>query len=66
MARYCQNNYNSDKFENNDDEDEHYKYKTKTKSQKVNIDIIKKGVYYQNCFNEGHFTKEYNLLMSNL
>jgi hypothetical protein len=30
---------------------------------KVDIDTIREGVYYPNCFNEGHFTKEYKLLM---
>jgi hypothetical protein len=66
MARYCQNNSNNDESKDSDDENEHYKNKTKKKSKKVNIDTIRKGVYYQNCFNEGHFTKEYKLLMSNM
>ncbi len=29
----------------------------------MNIDTIREGVYCQNCFNEGHFTKECKLLM---
>jgi hypothetical protein len=29
----------------------------------VNFDIVRKGVYCQNCFNEGHFTKECKWLM---
>jgi hypothetical protein len=33
------------------------------KSKKVNIDAIWEGVYCQNCFNEGHFTKECKLLL---
>jgi hypothetical protein len=63
MAKYHPNNFDSDESENNDDEHEHYEKKTKKKSKKMNIDTIKEGVYYQNCFNEGHFTKECKLLM---
>ncbi len=33
------------------------------KSKKVNIDAIWEGVCCQNCFNEGHFTKECKLLL---
>ncbi len=66
MARYRQNYSNSDESKDNDNENEHYENKTKKKSKNVNIDTIREGVYYQNCFNEGHFTKEYKLLMSNL
>ncbi len=29
----------------------------------MNIDTIREGVYCQNDFNEGHFTKECKLLM---
>jgi hypothetical protein len=60
MVRYCPNNSNNDKFEDNDDEDEHYKWKLQRNLRKR---IIKEGVYCQNCFNEGHFTKEWKLLM---
>jgi hypothetical protein len=63
MARYHLNNSNSDISENSDDEDEHYEKKTKKKFNKVNIDTMREGVYYQNYFNEGHFTKECKLLM---
>jgi len=63
IAKYSLNNFDSDKFENNDDEDEHYEKKIKKESKKVNIDTIREGVYCQNCFNEGHFTKECKLLM---
>jgi ketol-acid reductoisomerase len=63
MARYHPNNSNNDEYKDIDDENEHYEKKTKKKSKKVNIDIIKEGVYCQNCFNESHFTKECKLLM---
>jgi len=63
MARCCPNNLDNDESRDSDDEDEHSENKTKKKSKKMNIDIIREGVYYQNCFNEGHFTKECKLLM---
>ncbi len=61
MARYHQNDFDSDEFEDSDDV--HYEKKTKKKAKKVNFDIVRKGVYCQNCFNEGHFTKECKWLM---
>ncbi len=63
MAKYPPNNSNNDELENNDDEDEHYENKTQKKSKKVNINTIREGVYCQNYFNEGCFTKECKLLM---
>jgi hypothetical protein len=60
MAKYRPNNFDSDEFENSDDEDEHYEKKTKKKYKKVNIDTIRECVYYQNCFNEGHFIRNAN------
>jgi hypothetical protein len=50
MARYCQNDSNNDEFDDFDNEDEHHEKKTKKKSKKVDFDIIRKGVYCQNCF----------------
>ncbi len=63
MARYHPNNFDSDELEDNNDEDEHYENKTKKKFKKVNINTIREGVYCQNYFNEGCFTKECKLLM---
>jgi Zn-finger nucleic acid-binding protein len=57
MAKYHQNDSNSDEFDDSNNEDEHHEKKTKKKSKKVDFDIVKKGVYCQKCFDEGHFTK---------
>jgi hypothetical protein len=62
MVSYYQNYFNNDKFNDFDDEHEHHEKKTKRKSNKIDFDT-KKGVYCQNCFNEGHFKKECKLLM---
>jgi len=58
MEKYHQNDSNSDESDDANDEDEHHENKTLKKSKKVDFDIIKRGVYCQNCFNEGHCTKE--------
>jgi hypothetical protein len=63
MARHHQNDFDNDEFDDFDDEDEHHEKKIKKKSKKVNIDIVRRRLYCQNCFNEGHFTKECKLLM---
>jgi len=63
MARYHPNNSNNDEYKDIDDKNKHYEKKTRNKPKKVNIETIKEGVYFQNCFNEGHFTKECKLLM---
>jgi hypothetical protein len=57
MARYCQNYSNNDKSTDFDNEDEHHEKRTKKKSKKIVFDTIKKGVFCQNCFNDGHFRK---------
>jgi hypothetical protein len=45
---------------------------TKEKKQKPNkkktkdySETIRRGVYYQNCYNEGHLTKQFKLLKKN-
>jgi hypothetical protein len=63
MAKYRQNDFDSDEFDGSDDEDEHHEKKTKRKSKKIDFDIIRRGVYCQNYFNESHFTKECKLLI---
>jgi len=55
MAKYCPNNYDSDKFEDIDDEVNCYEKKTEKKSKKVSIDTIRESVYCQNYFNEFNF-----------
>ncbi len=57
MVRYHQNEYNSDEFDDFDNEDERHEKKIKKKSKKIDFDMVRRGVYCQNCFNEGHFTK---------
>jgi hypothetical protein len=47
MARYHQNDYDSDEFDDSDDENEHRGKKTQKKSKKIDFDIIKRGVYCQ-------------------
>jgi len=56
---YCQ--ANSD-IEQSDDLDEEDHSKTKRKDTKVQFDTITRGVYCQNYYNEGHFTKECKIL----
>ncbi len=63
MVRYRQNVSNSDESNDFDNEDEHHEKKTKKKYKKVDFEKIKKGMYCQICFYEGHFTKECKLLM---
>ncbi len=62
MVRCCLNKFESE-YEDNANENKQYEKKHKKKSKKMNIDTIKEGVYCQNYFNEGHFTKECKLLM---
>jgi hypothetical protein len=62
MAKYHQNDFNKDEFEDYDDE--HNEKKNKKKAKKVNFNIVRKGVYCQNCFNEGHFTQKCKLLVN--
>jgi hypothetical protein len=59
MARYCQDS-DSDESNQLDDEDQ---VKPKRKGAKVQFDTYRRGVYCQNCYNEGHFTKECKLLI---
>jgi hypothetical protein len=50
MAKYRQNDFDSDEFDDYDDENEHHEKKTKQKSKKVDFDIVRRGEYYQSCF----------------
>ncbi len=59
MARYRQD-FDSDEFGELDDDKQ---IKPKRKGAKVWFDTYRRGVYYQNCYNEGHFTKECKLLI---
>ncbi len=54
-TRYCQANLHNEEL---DDLDEENHSKTKRKDTKVEFDTIKRGVYYQNYYNERHFAKE--------
>jgi hypothetical protein len=58
IARY--HKANLDNEESNEEDEDHCK--TKKKDIKVQFDTIRKGVYRHNCYNEGQFTKECNLL----
>jgi hypothetical protein len=62
MAKYFQNDFDSDEFDDFNDEDEHHEKKIEKKSKKVHFDTIRRP-YCQNCFNEGHFIIECKLLM---
>ncbi len=59
IARYHQANFDN---EESNEKDEENHCKTKKKDTKVQFDTTKKGVYCQNCYNEGQFTKECKLL----
>jgi hypothetical protein len=54
IARYCQNSNN----EESKDFDEKEKEKPKKKEIKDHSEIIRRDVYCQNCYNEGHLTNE--------
>jgi hypothetical protein len=58
MARYHQD-FDTESNESNDEK----QVKPKRKGAKVWFDTCRKGVYYHNCYNEGHFTKECKLLI---
>jgi hypothetical protein len=63
MAKYHQNNFDSDEFDDFEENEKQYERKIKKKSKKMNFDTYRKGVYCQNCYNESHYTKECKLLM---
>jgi hypothetical protein len=48
--------------EESKDFDEEEKRRPKKKDTKDHFKTIRRGVYCQNCYNEGHFTKECKLL----
>ncbi len=57
MAKYCQD-FDSDEFDESDDAEQ---VKPKRKEVKVWFDTSRRGVYCENCYNKGHFTKECKL-----
>jgi hypothetical protein len=57
MAKYCQD-FDSDEFDESDDAEQ---VKPKRKEVKVWFDTSRRGVYRENCYNKGHFTKECKL-----
>jgi len=59
MVRHHEGFY-SDEFEF-DYDDEDYQ-KTRRLRRKMKFETYKKGIYYQNCYNEGHYSKECKLL----
>jgi hypothetical protein len=61
LVKYCHNDFDDDEFDDYNDEDDHHEKNTKNKSKKIDFDIVKKELYCQNYFNEGHFTKECKL-----
>jgi hypothetical protein len=58
IVKYCQDSDN----EESEDSDEEEKQKPKKKKTKYYFETIRRGVYCQNYYNEGHFTKECKLL----
>ncbi len=58
IVEYCQNS-NSEESEDYDEEE---KWKPKKKKTKDHFKTIIKGLYCQNCYNEGPLTKECKLL----
>jgi hypothetical protein len=58
IARYYQDSDN----EESEDSSEEEKWKPKKKESKDHSEIIRRGVYCQNCYNEIHLTKECKLL----
>lgn len=58
IARHCQDS-DSDEYDELDNE----QFKPKRKGAKVWFDAYRRGVYCQNYYNKGHFTKECKLLI---
>jgi len=58
VARYHQDS-NSEELEDSDEEE---KWRPKKKETKHHFETIRRGVYCQNCYSEGHLTKECKLL----
>jgi hypothetical protein len=61
-ARYCQD-FDNDEFGELDDDKQ---VKPKRIGTKVRFDTCIQGVYYQNCYNKRHFTKECKLLIKKI
>ncbi len=57
ITKYCQDS-NNEESEDSDEEEKLRPKKKKTDQSKT----IKRGLYCQNCYNEGHLTKECKLL----
>ncbi len=58
ITRYYQESDN----EKSEDSNEEEKWRPKKKEPKDHSEIIRRSVYCKNCCNEGHLTKECNLL----
>ncbi len=56
--KYCQDSNNEESKDSYEEE----KWKPKKKETKDHFETIRRGVYCQNCYNEGHLTKECKLL----
>jgi hypothetical protein len=54
ITRYYQD-FNSEESKNSNEEE---KRRPKKKETKDHFETIRRGVYYQNCYNEGHLTKK--------
>ncbi len=58
IPKYHQNYDNDESKDSNEKE----KRRPKKKETKYHFETIIRGVYYQNCYNEGHLANECNLL----